>query len=69
MLLRLRKFNIFWVGQGNDALKAPHHTRVEGDHITSQEPGWEMLRKKVAAPLKTRTREGRGEQAFRMEIS
>jgi hypothetical protein len=29
--MRLGKFNIFWVGQGNDALKAPHHTRVEGD--------------------------------------
>lgn len=28
---RLGKFNIFWVGQGNDALKAPHHTRDEGD--------------------------------------
>jgi hypothetical protein len=30
-LARLGKFNIFWVGQGNDALKAPHHTRVEGN--------------------------------------
>jgi hypothetical protein len=29
--MRLGKFNIFWVGQGNDALKAPHHTRVEGN--------------------------------------
>jgi hypothetical protein len=31
VLMRLGKFNIFWVGQGNDALRAPHHTRVEGD--------------------------------------
>jgi hypothetical protein len=30
-LARPGKFNIFWVGQGNDALKAPHHTRVEGN--------------------------------------
>ena len=29
-LLRLGKFNIFWAGEGNDALKAPHHNRVEG---------------------------------------
>jgi hypothetical protein len=35
MLLRLRNFDIFWVGLGNDALKAPHHTRVEGDRISS----------------------------------
>jgi hypothetical protein len=32
-LARLGKFNIFWVGQGNDALKAPHHTRVEGNPL------------------------------------
>jgi hypothetical protein len=31
MLLRLRKFNIFWVGEGNDARETLHHTRVEGD--------------------------------------
>jgi hypothetical protein len=29
--MRPWKFNIFWVGQGNDALKALHHTRVEGN--------------------------------------
>jgi hypothetical protein len=44
-LARLGKFNIFWVGQGNDALKAPHHTRVEGNP-----PG-------IATPLKKRTRD------------
>jgi hypothetical protein len=38
-LKRLGKFNIFWVGQGNDALKAPHHTRDESDPGTRIFPG------------------------------
>jgi hypothetical protein len=42
--MRLGKFNIFWVGQGNDALKAPHHTRVEGDRSPSNNPTGQMLR-------------------------
>lgn len=29
--MRRRQIQSFGVGQGNDALKAPHHTRVEGD--------------------------------------
>jgi len=49
-LKRLGKFNIFWVGQGNDALKAPHHTRDEGDHILHFP--LENAEDEVAAPLK-----------------
>ena len=50
-LKRLGKFNIFWVGQGNDALKAPHHTRDEGDSGTSHIP-LGIAEDEVAAPLK-----------------
>jgi hypothetical protein len=38
-LKRLGKFNIFWVGQGNDALQAPHHTRDENDHDFASSDG------------------------------
>jgi len=50
-LKRLGKFNIFWVGQGNDALKAPHHTRDEGDQRISHIPSGNA-EEEVAAPLK-----------------
>ena len=36
LLVRLYLFRYFWVGLGNDALKAPHHTRVRRQ--TSQDP-------------------------------
>jgi hypothetical protein len=49
-LKRLGKFNIFWVGQGNDALKASHHTRVEGDQDLAYSIG--KCQEQVAAPLK-----------------
>jgi len=37
--MRLGKFNIFCVGQGNDALKAAHHTRDEGDQDLAYSKG------------------------------
>lgn len=48
--MRLGKFNIFWAGQGNDALKAPHHTRDEGDRDLAYSSG--NAEDEVAAPLK-----------------
>ena len=49
-LKRLGKFNIFWVGQGNDALKASHHTRDEGDRDLAYSAG--NAEAEVAVPLK-----------------
>jgi hypothetical protein len=41
-----QEFINFWVGQGNDALKALHHTRVEGDQHLA-ELRWEMPGKRL----------------------
>ncbi len=50
--MRLGEIQYLLGQEGNDALKAPHHTRVEGDRHLAKNPKGAMPRLRLPGPLK-----------------